>query len=60
MHISLKPEQEKLIKDLIESGRYQTFDEAIAWAFQLLEKEARHYQQWVEDTRKKIAQDLRS
>ena len=54
MNIVLKPEQEKFIEELIKSGRYETIEEVIEQAFYLLEDTC-YYQQWVEETRKKVA-----
>ncbi len=58
MDIILKPEQEKLIKAKVESGKYTTVDEVIAEALQLLDERDKHYQKWVEDTRQKVAVGL--
>ncbi|NEQ37484.1 MAG: type II toxin-antitoxin system ParD family antitoxin [Okeania sp. SIO3I5] len=58
MDIILKPEQEKLILAKVNSGKYTTVDEVIAEALQLLDERDKHYQQWVEDTRKKVAVGL--
>ncbi|NET25468.1 hypothetical protein [Okeania sp. SIO1I7] len=37
--ITLTPEQEKFLERLLNTGKYNTFQEAIARVFQLLEKE---------------------
>ncbi|NEP77542.1 MAG: hypothetical protein F6K39_04760 [Okeania sp. SIO3B3] len=37
--ITLTPEQEKFLERLLNTGKYNTFQEAIARAFQLLEEE---------------------
>lgn len=66
MKITLKPEQEKVIKSLIESGHYPSADEAISAAIELLtdnvylsnENNRDRYQNWVEETRKKLAVGL--
>ncbi len=55
MNISLTPEQEQFIQAKLESGKYETADGVIAEAFRLLEERDRHYEKWVEETRKKIA-----
>ena len=55
MTITLKPEQEKFIQEKLKSGRYQTVDEVVIEAFRLLEERDRHYEKWVEETRKKVA-----
>ena len=55
MTISLKPEQEQLIQAKLQSGKYETADQVIDEALQLLEKRDRHYEKWLEETRKKVA-----
>ncbi len=55
MNITLKPEQEQFIQQQLKNGRYESVDEAIAQAFQLLEEDDRQYQQWLEETRQKVA-----
>lgn len=54
MSIILKPEQEKFIKQKIQTGQYQDADSVIIEAFQLLENRDQEYQQWLEKTRNKI------
>ena len=58
MTITLKPEQEKYIQNKLKSGRYQTVDEVVIEAFRLLEERDRHYEKWVEETRKRVAVGL--
>ncbi len=58
MNITLKPEQEKLIQAKVNSGKYTTVDEVISEALKLLDERDKHYQNWVEDTRKKVAVGL--
>jgi len=58
MDIILKPEQEQLIKAKVNSGKYTTVDEVITEALLLLDERDKHYQQWVEDTRQKVAVGL--
>ena len=55
MNISLTPEQEQFIQEKINSGKYETADELISEAFRLLEERDKHYEKWVEETRKKVA-----
>lgn len=55
MNISLTQEQEQFLEEQLKSGKYSTVDEVIAQAFRLLEEDERHYQNWVEETRKKVA-----
>ena len=54
MNITLKPDQAELIKQKINSGKYNNADEIIAAALQLLEQRDREYQTWVEETREKV------
>ncbi|NER06756.1 MAG: type II toxin-antitoxin system ParD family antitoxin [Okeania sp. SIO3C4] len=58
MNIILKPEQEKLIQAKVNSGKYKTIDEVIAEALKLLDERDKHYQNWIEDTRRKVAVGL--
>ncbi|NEP82893.1 MAG: type II toxin-antitoxin system ParD family antitoxin [Okeania sp. SIO3B3] len=58
MNIILKPEQEKLIQAKVNSGKYTTIDEVIAEALKLLDERDKHYQNWIEDTRRKVAVGL--
>lgn len=55
MSISLKPEQEQFIREKLQTGKYQTVDEVITEAFRLLEERDRHYQEWLNETREKVA-----
>ncbi|MGK7921979.1 MAG: type II toxin-antitoxin system ParD family antitoxin [Trichodesmium sp.] len=58
MNIILKPEQEKVIQAKVKSGKYTTVDEVISEALKLLDERDKHYQKWVEDTRKTVAVGL--
>jgi antitoxin ParD1/3/4 len=55
MNIILKPEQEQLIQAKVNSGKYTTVEQVVTEALQLLDERDKHYQKWVEDTRKKVA-----
>jgi antitoxin ParD1/3/4 len=55
MSIQLKPEHEQLIQTRLASGKYENADDVIAKALKLLEEWEKGYQEWEEDTRKKIA-----
>ncbi len=55
MNITLKPQQEKFLREKLDSGKYGTIDEVIAEAFKLLEERDKHYLQWLDETRKKVA-----
>lgn len=55
MNITLNPEQEKFIQEKLISGKYHTADEVIVEAFRLLEERDKHYENWIQETRKKVA-----
>ncbi|PAX45713.1 type II toxin-antitoxin system ParD family antitoxin [Brunnivagina elsteri] len=55
MDITLKPEQEQFIQEKLQSGKYQTANEVIVEAFRLLEERDKRYQEWLEETRQKVA-----
>lgn len=55
MNIALKPEYQQFIQSQIEKGNYANADEVISAAFRLLEERERRYEQWLEETRKKVA-----
>ena len=56
MNISLTLEQEKFIQEKIKSGRYETVEQAIAQALQLLEERDRALdERQLEELRQKIA-----
>ncbi len=54
MNVTLKSEQAELIQQQINSGKYQTPEEVIAEALQLLDPRDREYENWVEETRQKV------
>lgn len=55
MNINLKPQQEQFLREKLDSGKYGSIDEVIAEAFRLLEERDKHYQQWLDETREKVA-----
>jgi len=55
MNISLQPEQEQLIQAKLQTGKYENAYQVIVAALQLLEERDKHYEQWLEETRKKVA-----
>ncbi|HLO84098.1 MAG TPA: type II toxin-antitoxin system ParD family antitoxin [Nostocaceae cyanobacterium] len=55
INITLKPEQEQLIQAKLESGKYENAYEVIVAALNLLDERDKHYEQWLEETRKKVA-----
>ncbi|MEH2292567.1 type II toxin-antitoxin system ParD family antitoxin [Nostoc sp.] len=58
MNIQLKPEHEQFIQSRIANGRYENADDVIALALKLLEEYEKGYQEWEEETHKKIAVGL--
>jgi antitoxin ParD1/3/4 len=54
MNITLKTEQVELIKQKINSGKYNNAEEVIAEALQLLSQRDHEYQTWVEEMREKV------
>ncbi len=55
MNFTLKSEQQKFIQEKLQSGKYKTADDVIVEAFRLLEERDNHYEQWLEETREKVA-----
>ncbi|MDZ7959001.1 MAG: type II toxin-antitoxin system ParD family antitoxin [Aulosira sp. DedQUE10] len=55
MNVNLKPEEEQFIQAKLATGKYETAYEVIVEALQLLEERDKHYEKWVEETRKKVA-----
>lgn len=60
MNITLKPEQEALIYSKLQSGRYQTVDDVIQAALNLLDEQDKAYEQWVIETRTKVDEGIAS
>lgn len=58
MRIALKNEQEQFIQKKLNSGKYRSADEVIFEALRLLEERDKHYEEWLQDTRKKVADGL--
>jgi antitoxin ParD1/3/4 len=54
MSIALTPTQEQLLDRLVRTGRYGSAAEVLSAALQLLEEQERHYEQWLEETRRKV------
>ena len=55
MNITLKPEEEQLIQAKLKNGKYETAYDVIVEALRLLEQRDKQYEQWVEETREKVA-----
>lgn len=60
MNITLKPEQEALIYSKLQSGQYQTVDDVIQAALDLLDEQDKAYEQWVIETRVKVDEGIAS
>ncbi len=60
MNITLKPEQEALIHAKVQSGQYQTVDDVIQAALDLLEEQDKADEQWVIETRAKVDEGIAS
>ncbi|QLE48817.1 type II toxin-antitoxin system ParD family antitoxin [Nostoc sp. C057] len=60
MNIQLKTEYEQFIQTRIATGRYENAEDVIAKALKLLEEWEKGYQEWEEETQKKIAVGLAS
>ena len=60
MNIQLKPEQEKFIQEKIASGQYNSPEEVVNKMFQVFERLQSEYEEWVEETRKKIEEGIES
>lgn len=54
MQISLKPEHEAFIQTQLAQGNYQSADELLSQALNLLQQQ-KDYEQWLHETRQKIA-----
>jgi antitoxin ParD1/3/4 len=55
MPTSLTSSQEALLQRLVDTGRFRDASEALETALRLLEEEEQHYQQWLAETRRKLA-----
>ncbi|BAY07570.1 ribbon-helix-helix domain-containing protein [Calothrix sp. NIES-2098] len=58
MNITLKPEIEQFIQAQIATGRYANAEDVISKALKLLAEWDKDYQEWEEETSKKIAVGL--
>jgi antitoxin ParD1/3/4 len=54
MNIQIKPELEEIIAAQIATGRYTNPEDVISKALKLLLEWDKGYQNWVEETRKKV------
>ena len=60
MSITLNPEQETIVANLIATGSFQTADEVLQVALKLLETERQSYQSWVAQTRPLVKAGIES
>ena len=60
MSITLNPEQETIIANLIATGSFQTTDEVLQVALKLLEQERLAYDAWLAETREKVQEGIES
>ena len=60
MNITLRPEQETLIHAKLQSGQYQTVDDVIQAALDLLDEQDKAYEEWVIETRAKVDEGIAS
>jgi antitoxin ParD1/3/4 len=60
MSITLNPEQEMIVANLIATCSFQTADEVLQVALKLLEIERQSYQAWVTDTREQVREGIES
>lgn len=60
MNITLKPEQEALIHAKLQSGQYQSVDDVIQAALDLLDEQDKAYEEWVIETRVKVDEGIAS
>ena len=51
MHMTLNTEQERLIAEQLSYGHYQSADEVVTKALQLLAQQQQEYVDWVSDVR---------
>ncbi len=54
MNITLGSEQEQFIQEQLAQGQFQSANEVVTTALQLLERQHRDYQVWLEDVQVKF------
>jgi antitoxin ParD1/3/4 len=54
MNITLGSEQEQFIREQLAQGQFQSVNEVLAMALQLLARQQQEYRGWVEDVRGKV------
>ena len=60
MSITLNPERETIVDNLIATGSFQTAEQVLQVALKLLEQERQSYQSWVIETREKVREGIES
>jgi antitoxin ParD1/3/4 len=60
MSVTLSTEQEKIVTDLIATGSFQTAEEVLQTALQLLARERDSYRSWVATTREQVREGIES
>lgn len=60
MGITLNPEQELIVANLIATGSFQTVEEVVQAALKLLEVERQSYQTWLVETREQVREGIES
>jgi antitoxin ParD1/3/4 len=60
MNITLGLEQEQFISEQLAQGKFQSANEVIARALQVLERQQQDYQIWVEEVREKVDEAAQS
>jgi antitoxin ParD1/3/4 len=55
MEIAFRSQEELLIQEKLKTGKYATAYEVIVEALHLLEERDKHYENWLEATREKVA-----
>ena len=58
MNLTLKPVQEALIHAKLQSSQYQTVDDVIQAALDLLDEQDKAYEEWVIETRAKVDEGI--
>ncbi|MBH8553139.1 type II toxin-antitoxin system ParD family antitoxin [Nostocaceae cyanobacterium CENA357] len=60
MNMTLTPDQEKVVQDLLATGRFSNISEVIQAALHLLQEDNCAYQVWIDETRTKIDEGIAS
>jgi antitoxin ParD1/3/4 len=60
MNITLGLEQEQFISEQLAQGKFQSANEVIVRALQVLERQQQDYQMWVEEVREKVDEAAQS